>query len=259
MAALSPADRLLLISGPGKAGGGGYPPAAILNLLTVAILRGTRGLGATAQFGRGPAPSRARELGLRRPGMPCKATPSNLLRRLDPGRAEAALRARAADRVGHPVHLARAGETLRGPRDDLVPAVHRLAAYAVEAGVTPARVPVGGRTNGHRAALAFLRGWPLSAATLTADAMLAHRDLCQGIRDGGGDCLLPVEKNRPTSRSDIQAAFAARPGLSPPAESVDRGPRAAGSRRHQSPRSHPRSGRSGPARRRTAIGPTGLA
>ena len=220
MAALSLADRFLLISDPRKSGGKRYPLAALLNLLTVAILCGMRGLGATAQFGRGLTPSQARELGFHRPGMPCKATLSNLLRRLDLELVEAPLRAWASDRAGHPVHLALDGKTLRGSGDDGVPATHLLAAYAVEAGVTLAQVPVDRKTNEHKAAIAFLKELPLSDAVVTADAMFTHHDFCRETLDGGGDYLLPVEENQPTLRSDIREAFAARPGLSPPAEPI---------------------------------------
>lgn len=223
MVALSLADRFLLISDPRQPGGKRYPLAAILNLLTVAILCGMRGLDATAQFGRSLTPTQARDLGFRRPGMPCKATLSNLLRRLDLERVEAELRAWASDRAGHPVHLALDGKTLRSSGDDGVPAVHLLAAYAVEAGITVAQVPVGQKTNEHKAALAFLKELPLSDAVVTADAMFTHRDFCQETLDGGGDYLLPAEENQPTLRSDIQEAFATQPGLSPPAGPVGRG------------------------------------
>ena len=223
MAVLSLADRFLLLADPRQSGGKRYPLAAILNLMTVAILCGMRGLGATAQFGHSLTPTQARELGSHRPGMPCKATLSNLLRKLDLETVEAILRAWASDRAGHPAHLALDGKTLRGSGDDGVPAVHLLAAYAVEAGVTVAQVPVGQKTNEHKAALAFLKGLPLSDAVVTADAMFTHRDFCQEALDGGGDYLLPAEENQATLRSDIQQAFAVQPGLSPPAGPVGRG------------------------------------
>ncbi len=236
MATLSLADRFLLIPDPRQPGGTRYPLAAILNLLTAAVLCGMRGLGATAQFGRGLTPSQAQELGFHRAGMPCKATLSNLLRKLDLEQVEAGLRAWAADRAGHPVHLALDGKTLRGSGDGDVPAVHLLAAYAVQAGVTLAQVPVGPKTNEPKAALALLKELPLSGAVVTADAMFTHRDFCQETLDGGGDYLLPAEANQPTLRSDIRAAFTPLAGLSPPAGTVHRGPDAARPRRHQGPR-----------------------
>lgn len=224
---LSLADRFRSLPDPRKAGGTRYPLAALLNLLTAAVLCGMRGLGATAQFGRSLTPGQAQELGFHRGAMPCKATLSNLLRKLDLERVEAALRAWAADRAGPPVHLALDGKTLRGSHDEGVPAVHLLAAYAVEAGITLAQAPVGQETNEHKAALALLKGLPLCGAVVTADAMFTHRDFCQATLDGGGDYLLPAEENQPTLRSDIAAAFAPQPGLSPPAGALDRGPGAA--------------------------------
>jgi len=131
------------------------------------------------------------------------------------------LRAWAADRAGHPAHLALDGKTLRNSHDDGVPAVHLLAAYAVEAGIALAQVPVGQKTNEHKAALALLTGLPLAGAVVTADAMFTNRDFCRVTTDGGGDYLLPAEENQPTLRSDIAAAFAPQPGLSPPAGALD--------------------------------------
>lgn len=116
------------------------------------------------------------------------------------------------------------GETLRGSGDEGVPAVHLLAAYAVEAGIAVAQVPVGRKTNGHKEALAFLKGLRLSDAVVTADAMFTHRDFCREALDGGGDYVLPAEENQPILRSDIKEAFAARPGLSPPARASRGGP-----------------------------------
>jgi hypothetical protein len=217
MAPVSLADRLACIPDPRQDGGKRHPLAAILNLLAVGVLCGLRGLGAIAQLGRHLTPSQVRALGFTRPETPCKATLSNLLRQLDLTRVEAELRAWAAARAGRPVHLALDGKTLRGSGDDGVPAVHLLAAYAAEAAVTVAQVPVDGKTNEHKAALGLLHELPLAGAAVTADAMFTHRDFCQGVREGGGDYVLPAKENQPTLRRDIQAAFAPQPGLSPPA------------------------------------------
>jgi hypothetical protein len=217
MAPVSLADRLARIPDPRQDGGQRHSRAAILNLLAVGVLWGLRGLGAIAQLGRHLSPAQARELGFTHPKTPCKATLSNLLRQLDLARVEAELRAWAAARIGRPVHLALDGKTLRGSGDGGVPAVHLLAAYATEAAVTVAQVPVEGKTNEHKAALALLRDVPLAGAVVTADAMFTHRDFGQAVRGGGGDYVLPVKDNQPTLRRDIQAAFAPAPGLSPPA------------------------------------------
>ena len=216
MAGLSLADCFRAIPDPRAVGGKRHPLVAILNLVAAAVACGIKSLEAIAQFGRGLTPSQVRELGFTRARPPCKATLSNVLRRLDMTAAEQQLRLWASHRAGRPAHIALDGKTARGSADGTVPAVHLLSAYAVEAGVVLAQLPVGEKTNEHKASLDFLKGLPLQGATVTADAMFTHRDFCQKVLDGGGDYLLPVEENQPNLRRDIEAAFAPQAGLSPP-------------------------------------------
>ena len=129
---------------------------------------------------------------------------------------EQQLRLWGSQRAGQPAHIALDGKTVRRSVDGTVPAVHLLSAYAVETGVVPAQLPVGEKTNEHKASLGLLKELPLQGATVTADAMFTHRDFCQKVLDGGGDYLLPVEENQPNLRRDIEAAFAPQAGLSPP-------------------------------------------
>src|SRR5581483_8472195 len=78
-----------------------YPLPAVLNLLAVALLAGMRSLEAVAQFGREHGRPLAHALGFRSARTPCKASLSNLLRRLDVAAFEGALarwvRARCPD------------------------------------------------------------------------------------------------------------------------------------------------------------------
>lgn len=216
MAGLSLADCFRAIPDPRAAGGKRHSLVAILNLITAAVACGMKSLEAIAEFGRGLSPAQIRELGFTHARPPCKATLSNVLRRLDLTAAEQQLRLWASQRAGQPLHIALDGKTARGSVDGTVPAVHLLSAYAVETGVVLAQVPVGDKTNEHKASLDFLAELPLQGATVTADAMFTHRDFCQRILDGGGDYLLPVEENQPNLRCDIKAAFAPQTGLSPP-------------------------------------------
>ena len=218
MDGLSLADCLRAIPDPRAAGGKRHPLAAILNLVAAAVACGMTSLEAIAEFGRGLTPSQVRELGFTRARPPCKATLSNTLRRLDMEATERQLRLWASRRAGRPSHIAVDGKTARGSADGAVPAVHLLSAYAVEEGVVLAQLPVGEKTNEHKASLGLLKELPLRGATVTADAMFTHRDFCRKVLDGGGDYLLPVEGNQPTLRSDIEAAFAPQAGLSPPTE-----------------------------------------
>lgn len=222
MTSLSLADHLARVPDPRQALGKRHPLAAVLNLVAVAVLSGMRSLQAIAQFGRALGPQTARELGFTHATTPCKSTLSVVLRALDAAALERELRhwAQAQQDEAGPVALD--GKTLRGSADGEVPAVHLLALYAVASGVTLAQMPVGEKTNEHKAALTLLRQVPLAGQVVTADAMFTHRDFCQAVREASGDYVLPAKDNQATLRRDIQAAFTPEPGLSPPAASASR-------------------------------------
>lgn len=221
MADFSLSDCFRSIPDPRNAGGKRHPLVAILNLVSAAVICGMKSLEAISEFGRNLPPSQIRELGFTHARPPCKATLSNVLRRIDLHAMEQQLRLWASQRVDKPSHIALDGKTARGSVDGNVAAVHLLSAYAVEAGVVLAQVPVDDKTNEHKVALGFLKELPLQGATVTADAMFTHRDFCQTVLNGGGDYLLPVQENQPNLRRDIEAAFAPQPGLSPPTAAVD--------------------------------------
>lgn len=105
-----------------------HPLLAILNLTAVALLAGMKSLEAIAQFGRDHGPELAEALGFTHWPTPCKATLSNVFRRLDVAAVENALsdwvRRRCPD-LGDTIALD--GKTLRGSRDGSVPGVHLLA------------------------------------------------------------------------------------------------------------------------------------
>lgn len=236
MATLSLAEHLARVPDPRQALGKRHPLAALLNLVGVAVLCGMRSLQAIAQFGRELSPAAARELGFTHATTPCKSTLSVVLRALDAAALERELRHWAQAQQDGTSPLAVDGKTLRGSADGDVPAVHLLAVYAVASGVTLAQMPVGEKTNEHKAALALLRQIPLQDRVVTADAMFTHRDFCTTVRAGGGDYVLPAKDNQPTLRRDIQAAFTPEPGRSPPTASVGRRRPGAGQRPEQGPR-----------------------
>jgi hypothetical protein len=233
MASLSLAEHLARVPDPRQASGKRHPLAAVLNLVSVAVLCGMRSLQAIAQFGRALSPALARELGFTRAQTPCKSTLSVVLRQIDAAALEAELRAWTRGPAAGDTQVALDGKTLRGSADGDVAAVHLLAAYSVASGVTLAQVPVGDKTNEHKAALQLLQDVPLAGKVVTADAMFTHRDFCTAVLDGGGDYVLPAKDNQPTLVRDIQAVFTPEPGLSPPTASVGRGRPAAGQRPDQ--------------------------
>lgn len=220
MASLSLAEHLARLVDPRQDSGKRHPLAAVLNLVTVAVLSGMRSLHAIAQFGRSLSPAAVKDLGFTHAPTPCKSTLSVVLRALDAVQFENELRAWAWSHDDGRGPLAVDGKTVRGSADGDAAAVHLLAVYAVNAGVTLAQRPVGDKTNEHKAALDLLRQVPLANRVVTADAMFTHRDFCTTVLDGGGTYVLPAKDNQPTLVRDIQAAFTPDAGLSPPTASV---------------------------------------
>lgn len=236
MASLSLAEHLARIPDPRLEQGKRHSLAALLNLVTAAVLCGMRSLQAMAHFGRELPAATVRELGFTHPTTPCKSTLSVVLRQIDAAHLEEELRQWAQAQDAAAPHVALDGKTVRGSADGDVPAVHLLALYAVASGVTLAQVPVADTTNEHKAALDLLRQVPLAGKVVTADAMFTHRDFCEAVREGGGDYVLPAKDNQPTLVRDIQAAFTPEPGLSPPTASAGRGRPATGQRLEQGAR-----------------------
>ena len=153
------------LSDPRSPSGRRHPLPAVLSLITVAVLCGARSLEAFAQFPRQRGRGFTSLLGFTRPDTPCKATLSNLLRRLDVGRFEAVLSAWVAARCGDrgPGEVAIDGKTLRGSAGRAIPGVHLLAAYAPRLDAVLAQLRVDGKTNEHKAALELLKVLPLGA------------------------------------------------------------------------------------------------
>lgn len=211
-------DYFASIPDPRSPLGRRHPLPAVLTLVAVATLCGARSLEAIAQFARDRDDEFAFLLGFTRADTPCKASLSNLLRRLDVERFEDALSRWIADGLGDrpPGQIAIDGKTLRGSADGSTLAVHLLAAYAAENEAVLAQLRVDRKTNEHKAALELLRILPLEGTVVTADAMFTHRDFAQAVLDGGGDYILPVKDNQPTLLADVTLAFETPEGLSPP-------------------------------------------
>jgi DDE_Tnp_1-associated/Transposase DDE domain len=215
-APLSLVDVFTTIPDPRSPRGKVYPLTAVLNLLAVAMLAGMRSLEAVAQFGREHGRPLAHALGFRSHKTPCKASLSNLLRRLDVTALERALarwvQARCPD-LGDT--LAIDGKALRGSATYQLPGVHLLAAYAPRVGAVVAQVRVSNKTNEHKAALELLGVLPLAGKVVTGDAMFCHADVCEAVLEGGGDYLWTVKDNQPRLHFDIAALFAEAAAFSP--------------------------------------------
>lgn len=217
MSSVSLMDALAAVPDPRDPRGKRHPLAAILGLTVVAILSGMKSLEAIAQFGRDHGPALAFALGFRRAKTPVKSRLSTLLRRIDVAALEAALSRWLADRhaAGWEV-VTLDGKTLKGSADGDVPGTHLLAAYVPQAAAVLGQIRVDAKTNEHKAALRLLGILPpLKGAVVTADAMFTHRDVCEAVRERGGDYLLPVKDNQPTLETDLRTALDAGADFSP--------------------------------------------
>lgn len=199
-----------------KARGRRHPLLAILNLTAVALLAGMKSLEAIAQFGREHGPALAEALGFTHWPTPCKATLSNVFRRLDVQAYEdtlsAWLKQRGAD-GGDTIAID--GKTLRGSASYQVPGVHLLSAYAPQVTAVIAQIRVDAKTNEHKAALELLGVLPLRGKIVTGDAMFCQRDFCEQVIAAGGDYVLTVKENQPTVLQHIAAMFAESSVFSP--------------------------------------------
>jgi hypothetical protein len=209
--ALSLVERLAELTDPRDRRGRQYPMVGLLTLCLVAILAGHTGPEAIAQFGRLRQRRLGHALGFKNGRMPCANTIAALLRGLDADHLDRVIGEWLADR--HPdgwEHIALDGKRLCGSRDGDVPGTHLLAAYAPQASAVVAQMTVEATTNEHRAALRLLGVLPpLGGTVVTADAMFTHADVCERVRQKGGDYILYAKGNQSGLRDDLEATFAA--------------------------------------------------
>lgn len=206
---LSLLDVLAAVPDPRHKRGVRHPLPAVLGLAVVAMLTGCKTYQAIAQFGRDKGFALAHALGFRRGKTPTKSSYSLLFRRLDAAAFESVLGQWIASRLPaeDAAVVALDGKTLRGSRDGETPGQHLVAAYAPAASAVLAQVRVDAKTNEHKAALALLGVLPVQGRVVTGDAMFCHKDVCQAVRDGGGDYVFTVKGNQPSLAVDVQAGL----------------------------------------------------
>lgn len=209
-APLSLLEVLAEVPDPRNPRGVRYPLPAVLALAVLAMLTGSKGYRAIAQFGRDKGSALALALGFRRGQTLGKSALADLFARLDAPAFEAALGRWVASRLpegGH-LHVCIDGKTARGSRDGDVPGQHLVAAYAPAAQAVLAQVRVDCKTNEHKAALVLLGLLPLEGKVFTGDAAFCQKDVCALIVEGGGDYVLVVKDNQPSLAVDIAAGLA---------------------------------------------------
>jgi hypothetical protein len=137
------------------------------------MLAGARSLYAIAQFGRDRKSEQfANALGFQGTATPSCTALHYLFKVLDTKAFEKCLSDWAAGcRKSGWKELAIDGKTLRGSQGHQVPGVHLLAAFSHKAKEVITQVPVGAKTNEHKAALELMKLIPLEGVVVTGDAM----------------------------------------------------------------------------------------
>ena len=82
-----------------------------------------------------------------------------------------------------------------------------MSAYAVRCGAVLAQAATPGKGQESEAAKEVLDLVPLQGRVVVADALLTQREVCQQVKAGGGDYLLPVKGNQPALYQDLEEAF----------------------------------------------------
>ena len=186
-----------------KSQGRRHPLGAVLSLAVCAMLCGARSLYAIAQWGRDQGVTTGQLLGFNRGQTPCVATFHRVFKDLDVAAFEAVLREWLINSGVEPGEvLSLDGKTLRGIHGEEISGVHLVSAYAVRCGAVLAQAATPGKGRELEAAKEVLGLVPLQGRVVVADVLLTQREVCEQIVAGGGDYLLPVNKNCLRTSSD---------------------------------------------------------
>ncbi len=112
-------------------------------------------------------------------------------------------------KAGTCVQITLDGKTMRGT----IPAgqtrgIHLLAAFVPEEGVVLCQVEVGSKENEIPASGRVLKCLDLRGKIVTADALLAQRELSLQILQAGGDYVWVIKENQPETHQDLERLFA---------------------------------------------------
>jgi hypothetical protein len=173
------------------------------------MLCGGRSLLAIAEWGRAHQAWCCAVFGFR-DCTPSVSTLHRILRHLDIGAFEAALRAWLEPQLAAPLGLepvAIDGKAVRGAREQPLPGAYLLSAFASRRGAVLAQLAIGERENELTQALPLLRQLDLSHVLVTGDAMFAQRSLCAHIVEHGGHYLFEVKDHQPALLLALQHSF----------------------------------------------------
>jgi hypothetical protein len=174
---LSLCDAFGLIPDPRFASGRRFSLQSLLMLLLAGLLSGRHSLAQISLWGRSLGKKTRQLLGFHG-AVPCVATLSNTLRRLDIESVEShlsryVLGGNSTLKTG--THLALDGKVLRSSHDQGVPLVHLLSAFAVNVQGVVGQLRLEPQENEITASLKLLASLPLEGAVVTGDAIFAQK------------------------------------------------------------------------------------
>lgn len=189
-----------------------YRLATVLTCMLVAKLAGENHLRGIAQWVRRRATVLATFLGLSESQSPHATTYSRILSEaIEIEEFERVSQAFFAHprKTGTRIQIALDGKTMRGT----IPAgqtqgVHLLAAFVPEEGVVLFQVEVGSKENEIPVSGRVLKCLDLRRKIITADALLAQRELSLQIRQAGGEYVWIIKENQPETQQDLARLFA---------------------------------------------------
>jgi predicted transposase YbfD/YdcC len=204
-----------------------YSVALVLTLLLLGKLAGETKPSGIAHWARLRKGWLKERLGLTSDRLPCAATYTYVLERVDAEELTQVIRAyttrlnspmreegvRVQARQEHETqtrHLALDGKTLRGTlkhdRQDQ-PKHHLLALYEVETGVVLAQRQVKEKDNEISTAPGLLAGLPLAGRIITADAMQTQVTFMRALHRQHADVILIAKDNQPQLHADLALYF----------------------------------------------------
>lgn len=165
------------IEDPREASGRRYELVSVMKLLLAGLLSGRKSLAQIVLWGRSLPTKALESLGFKAK-VPCVATLSNLLRRMDPQKVETALSTYTL--CGKPLlepgtHVALDGKTLRASHQEGVPLVHLLSVFVTRTQGVVGQTKVEKGENEITAALRLLENLPIEGAVVTGDAIFAQK------------------------------------------------------------------------------------
>jgi hypothetical protein len=189
-----------------RAAGKRYPLAGLLLIAVAALLSGRRDQLGIVRWGRRLRRDALASIGITRDRVPAPSVWCELFKGLDVVALERALGAwvRGGQAAGH---VAMDGKRLRGSATTHSAGVHLLAAFSASLQGVVGQLAVAPDGNEITAALHLLKALPLEGVTITGDAIVAQKEICRAITDGGGDYFFTVKHNQPALKADIALAF----------------------------------------------------